>query len=401
MSAPVHTTRRAADAGFTLLELVVAMGLLASFLLLLVQLLSSSAGLFNAGERSQELADRAMAASRAVREALSSMAGPRAEVPPGEGELDARLIVHWVGTGGAPEPGAPRPPRVPVVRSTVRLAPATEDRLLAEALRPLAVEQVGENDPALLAARLEELVASWPRSGRGELLLTAWPSDPSGEFLDLRVGLRLADPELMPENELPLVMFEFAEDLALDSGTMRRTTRVEATDLLHFGVLCESQRTEFLGSGGSSGGESAWDSARAGLLLAPDDEREAFGLDLGGFSLADPRDDLWPRWMRVVVTVGRGPLATPEAFLTRSLDPEDRELTVASTDDLPERAVSPWVKVGTEWIRYSEQQGNRLVGLERGGRGTVPAEHPTGTPVRAGREVTLWIRVPHGRDGDV
>src|SRR5690606_17815068 len=45
------------DAGFTLLELVVAMGILTAFLVMLVQLLASGTRLVDDGERGQSLAD--------------------------------------------------------------------------------------------------------------------------------------------------------------------------------------------------------------------------------------------------------------------------------------------------------------------------------------------------------
>ena len=54
-----------AQSGFTLLELVVVMGLLSTFLLLLVQLVSSGAKLFDEGESGQDLADRTLVAHRA------------------------------------------------------------------------------------------------------------------------------------------------------------------------------------------------------------------------------------------------------------------------------------------------------------------------------------------------
>lgn len=64
--------------GFTLLELVVVMGILSGFLLMLVQFLDSGVQLFSEGENGQALADRAEAARTAVdRELRAARAGAR------------------------------------------------------------------------------------------------------------------------------------------------------------------------------------------------------------------------------------------------------------------------------------------------------------------------------------
>ena len=76
--------RVVANAGFTLIELLVAMGLLSAFLVMLVQLLGTSASLFDRGERGQELADRALTAQRAVTHAITQVVGPRTESNAGE-----------------------------------------------------------------------------------------------------------------------------------------------------------------------------------------------------------------------------------------------------------------------------------------------------------------------------
>ncbi|MDA1223229.1 MAG: prepilin-type N-terminal cleavage/methylation domain-containing protein, partial [Planctomycetota bacterium] len=89
---------RRGDAGFTLLELVVAMGLLSGFLLMLVRLLTTGADLFDEGERGQELLDRSAAAVRTAQRALTDTCGPRLVGRP-DGRTDARLLVQTIPTG--------------------------------------------------------------------------------------------------------------------------------------------------------------------------------------------------------------------------------------------------------------------------------------------------------------
>ena len=76
MSGPRQPT-----AGFTLLELVVVMGLLAGFCVMLVQLLATGVRMFDEGEDGQALADRAGDASRLVRQQWAELLGPSGEAP--------------------------------------------------------------------------------------------------------------------------------------------------------------------------------------------------------------------------------------------------------------------------------------------------------------------------------
>ncbi|MGA0060790.1 MAG: PulJ/GspJ family protein, partial [Planctomycetota bacterium] len=89
---------RRRDAGFTLLELVVAMGLLSGFLLMLVRLLTTGADLFDEGERGQELLDRSASAVRVAQRALHDTCGPRLLGRP-DGRAAARLLGHTLPTG--------------------------------------------------------------------------------------------------------------------------------------------------------------------------------------------------------------------------------------------------------------------------------------------------------------
>ncbi|MBK8978076.1 MAG: prepilin-type N-terminal cleavage/methylation domain-containing protein [Planctomycetes bacterium] len=396
----------AREGGFTLLELVIAMGLLAAFLTMLVQLVGGGASLFDSGERGQELADRALTASRAAEGALQSTAGPRVDALAGEAAVDARLIVHRV-VAGVATPVGPPPPRLPVLRSTARLAPADEERLLEGALRELVadelrldVSRVGPDGDPDAIARLDELRAAWPLRGRGELLMAAWPVDDTGVYLALHVGERLADADLLAEGERRLVDYADLDDLALDAGTLRARTRVVATGLLHFDLELWSQFTTDWDAGSGQGPLQVWDSARAGLLGESDDRRDAFLLDVGPQSLRDPRDDVWPRWIRVTIVVAGPPDAAPEAYLAQSLSTDAQRMVVTTVERLPPPTETRFLKVGAEWVRYANEAGTTLDGLRRGERGTTALDHPAGTPVRAGRTVQLCVPIPHGRDAD-
>ncbi len=378
------------EQGFTLLELVVAMGLLTGFLLMLVRLLGTGVGLFDEGERGQELLDRAQAATRAAREALLDSCGPRLVGRPG-GAPDARLIVHYAPLGADAA-------RVQVVRSTVRLSAAREEQLLEAAFVALAREDGADERQAEEAAR--ERLRTWPRSGRGEMLLLPWPVDAEGVFWELRRGDRPAEPLLLPADELALVELAEPADLALDPERVLATTRVLVTGILHFEFALWSQRTRSWDVGGSRGAEVTWDSARAGLLTGEKETPEDFGLDLGFPSLRDPRDDVWPRWVRLTVVVARSRAATPESYLSRAIGDNENTITVTRPEELPDPLENPWVKIGPEWVRFQGATGSTLTGVRRGQRGTTARQHAAGTPVRAGRMVVVHVPLAHGRDAD-
>ncbi len=395
-----HVRGAPAQSGFTLLELVVVMGLLSTFLLLLVQLVSSGAKLFDEGESGQDLADRTLVAHRAVELSVDLLAGPVTDPEAGEATVDARMIVHRI-AGGVQSVDGPPLPEIPVLRATVSLTKAAEERLLREELRDYVLDQVGQLDDQALEMRVDELITGWPRRGRGEMLLLPWPLDESGEYFELRRRIRLSSPEFFTEDEYPIDALAEPRDLELDVGAMRRGSEVIATGLLHFDIELWSQRTTAWNSSGQGGPERVWDSARAGIFLAAGEQDGQFGLDKGFDSLRDARDDVFPRWIRVTMVVGRSPEVAPDAYLTRALGREDRELMLDREESVPGVAEPRYLKIGSEWVRFADHSGGRVDGLVRGVRGTTAVDHPSGTPVRVGRTLELYFQVPHGKDSDV
>lgn len=175
-------------------------------------------------------------------------------------------------------------------------------------------------------------------------------------------------------------------------------TRVLASNLLHFEVRLWSQRThDWRSEPGAGGPEYVWDSARAGSLLEGRSERDRFSLDLSEASLRDQRDDVYPRWVRVIMVLDDVDHPVAEAFL-------DEAMTVLSdvaTVDRGEVIAGPgpgMVKIGSEWVGFKTHQGRRLLGLRRGLRGTKARNHRSGTRLRRGIEVVIDRPLHHGRD---
>ena len=133
-------TPAANQRGFTLLELVVVMGILSGFLMLLVQFLDSGVQLFDEGETGQALADRAESARTSVERELRSLRGPGLDIE--NGKPNDRLLVQMLPLG-LPARSTPSDPRGLVLRAAVHLSPLHEERIRHDAMLLRAVTELG------------------------------------------------------------------------------------------------------------------------------------------------------------------------------------------------------------------------------------------------------------------
>lgn len=381
--------------GFTMIELTVVLGLLAAFMMFLLQLLSTGVSLFDEGEAGQELADIGNTAAAAARDSVADMAGPRRQSYE-PGRPDARLLVQWVPLGLG-EPGAAGA-LVQAVRATVRISQAREDLLLRGVLHADALETAESLAPPDVEARLTELVAQAPRQGRADMLLMAWPAgDPDEAFLDLRRGLWLPGQRIALDRRRAVELMELdrIDERGLSVGVVEASTTPIASGLLHVEFAFASQYTTSFEARGEGRPETVWDSARAGLLVDDENPDRQFSLDLGQPSLEDTTDDVFPRLVQVTLVVAR---SGREAVLAGDLTSSSRELRVLSMAPLEALDVPGFVKIGPEWVRFTSVSGDRLTGLQRGQRGTVAVPHPRRTKLRAGKTVSITVPLAHGRD---
>lgn len=380
------------EQGFTAIELTVVLGLLAGFLVLLTQLLSSGVSLFSEGEKGQELADLSSTAAEATRDCLADMVGPLRESyeprPP-----DARLFVEWIALGLPSDPATAS--RVQALRATVRLHEQQETEMLRQRLRPVAEAAEGSRGEADVDARLEEMVALEPRQGRADMLLIAWPAgDPDGAFLELRRGLfpRGQGLPLDQQREVGLMDADLAE---LPPELVRQLTAPIAAGLLHVELSFWSQQTQSFERGPDDAGPQwVWDSARAGLLSESEDPRQRFALDLYPESLENTTDDVFPRAVRVVLVVDR---EGPPLRLAREMTNNDTTLRLLGTEAIDLSSLE-YLKIGSEWVRFGGVSGEILTGLRRAQRDTRARAHKRGAVVRTGKTVVFQLELAHGRD---
>lgn len=390
--------------GFTLVEMIVVMGLLTAFLLMLVQLFGSGVSLFDEGESGQDLADRSRSAVRRVRAAVEPITGP-SFLSPEPRDPDGRLLLQPVPLGWSAE--AAGVALVPLLRSEVLLEPDEERRLREPGVRRALADELSP-DPVEAEEQVRFALDNLPLLGRGRQWLFPWSQTFDGPLAPAEQGVYLQVRKLrLPLGEMlepdPSQFEDAGIDLArvvepqeVSGDVLLAASDVVADDLLHFEVLCWSQLTTAWDAEGDRGPERAWDSARAGWL---EDAGSAwpFTLDLGPLSLRDPVDDIWPRRLRLVMVVGRNPSEPAEARLAAPLGANDTEARLISDDSIGIED-GDFVKIGGEWVRVGRVRGARLEALRRAQRGTRKRDHEFGVGVRVGRTVVVDMALPFGKD---
>lgn len=387
-----------AQEGFTLIELSVTMGILGLFMLVLVELIFTSTELVAEGQAEQDLAARSLAATRPCEESLRAMIGPSQESR--SAPSDARLLLQYMPSG---EQGVTSAPEVQVLRATVQISRAEEQRLLRRTLLPVVQQVLGiaaseEELEKMLLTKMREMGGR----GRAQMMLLPWPiPGTEGVYMSLRRGYFLA------ETALP---FKAAEGASLmevrEIGGPRfplkkvpAHTEVLAQDLLHCSFRMAHQFTQdWESSAMDSGPTTVWDSARVGWSLDQTEAARRFRFDKGPESARDSTDDVFPHFVEVTMVVGRSPQDRPEGMLAEPLAAGARRAILSRGETFPEEVRDNTIKIGSEWVRYSTRDGDELLGLRRGLRGTASQSHEAGTGVRVGRTVVLVIPVPHAKD---
>jgi prepilin-type N-terminal cleavage/methylation domain-containing protein len=396
--------------GFTLVELLVVMGILSGFLLMLVQLVDGGLSMFSEGELGQVMTDRASRAQRVLQDELrqlrSSASGRERQA------ADDRLVVQMlpIGLPARPERGATR---IPMLRGAVRLHPDREIELLG----PLLLARVAEESPELpldaARAEAERLAQQEPLRGVGNVLLVPWPQSGNDDAL-----LELRAAWFLPGQRVPVGQGRFVDPFAvplpgsadLPALLVHGMTRPILQDLLHVELLLWAQTTrswteplaESLAGDGPAGATHdgplrCWDSARGGWLVDRN-AGGAFPFDRGPASEAEPGDDVHPHAILVRCIVAQPRDAPVEGLLAVALGADENVLVLYDGDRFLGDPNGGYVKVGAEWIRYEERSGDRLRGLRRGQRHTRALEHPAGARVHLGRMVEFVVPVLHQKD---
>lgn len=159
---------------------------------------------------------------------------------------------------------------------------------------------------------------------------------------------------------------------------------------------------------GTKGGAGyVWDSTRGVLLPEGDEEgQNAFRLAVPDGSLAsgvssedDPSDDIFPSRVKITVVVNGGGGKDALARVTRAVSQNASRIPIDIVMPFRDwRFGENFVRLGSEWIRFSRLDGSELVVAERGARHTIPGDHKKGCPVYAGRAFSTEVVVPARRE---
>jgi len=419
IASPVNTTRTSSRRGFTLIELMVAIGLMSILGLLLIGSLRTAVRIVGTGtSRGDAVAAAQEVLSRAEADLVQAIGGPGKRLVMGRDPYGRPFMAvvralpeerqtpggfrsgsrsdnegTWNGVshdglfralGGTcevvylmdptlnetvatvepppplPEPGAeatPLPPRAPV---TVR--PGTSRKLYRGVLAPAGGTPIEarRTDGSDVPGLIEEL--EW------------W---------------HVAHNSSAPE----------AAGMALKSmrGFDSRY-HVLADNILYFGAaIWNSESATWLEGPLGTGPKWIWETApetggsyRADLPA---------GWPVWGGEAGDmPRSYDLPRAVMLSVTVGLLPPLDRATRLVTAVAPTDTTITVASTEGYSAAGEGlKYFRINQEWVEFASVVGNTFYDCRRGARGTRAGTHEAGAEVQGGLTLSRIVNLPAGR----
>ncbi|MBI4601675.1 MAG: prepilin-type N-terminal cleavage/methylation domain-containing protein [Planctomycetes bacterium] len=397
--------------GYTLLELMVAMGLLVFLGGGLASLLSYGVATWHEAETRGRVYEQARAVLERIAEDLRS-ACVRSHAA--EGDSWVRFLCD-ADAGGRQ--------RLRLVRA---ISGEAADPVLREGGRYLSVrtpaaadgrDDAGEASEGLLAApagTMEVLYAQDPRPGKRTLWrgFRAPVGGPDSLLIDKNVE---EPPAVKSEVRKALPVAAEKSDGALAPGTEPPEPRPEdvflsrvaapiAEGVLFLGLSFWTPATNTWAPvppkqsprpGEPSGPSPWWDSTRA-LLETQGAAGDLVWKPRPG-SLEDPRDDLFPERVEVtlVLAAGGGGGALGLRF-AEDVAEGAKTLPLTAELELPEDPLERFVLVDDEWIEVDAAEG-RTLSVKQGGRGarlTRPARHDRGAPVELGTTFRRTIEMP-------
>jgi len=372
--------------GFTLVELLIAMSLFVVLSTALIALLTQAFTFLTAGNQGSEVSDRTNDFLRPFQEDLDNLLVERSLDP---GVPSVRLLsdyIKWDATGNKSADLWVQ--RLVFVRST-------RDET-ADPVSRLAGSKPGSKDRATGtgdgdAAKAGTLMAP---GGEVEVMYMAVPTDAVDPgVMTLFRATRSPPGGTKKSPSLFDVKIRNLEDIQAIAEPL-------ATGVLYFGVRFWSSETKRWDSDfsrpSSAGPLLSWDSTRG--VLPPGLMPNEFFFSLGKASLTDPRDDVSPRMIKVAFVFERIGREKERAELIEAIDDGARKVPVSDTAFAVTSKEYLYLKVGTEWMSYSNVGEDGFRVIRRGVRGTVAMSHKEGEFVRAGYTVERVVELPSFRD---
>jgi len=404
---------RAAAAGYTLMEILIAMGILVTLGGGLVSLLGHGVSVWNTAEKRGRVYETARALLERIAEDLRGAAVRRDE---------SRVLARFL----ADEDPSGRQ-RLRFVRAT---SSESSDPVLRQGgrfLGPRAPALYDGFDDASEGASgtlrpagglMEVLYLLDPRpEGRSVWRgVRAPPGGPDSLFIDANVEeeaspSRSAAPAPAAAKKEAVPAKEGAapgKTVVLERFYLEDVAAVVADDIIHLGFRFWTQATNTWDDvpplddprrpDAKSGPSSFWDSTRA-VLAIPAGREEGSWRPVPG-SIEDPSDDVFPERVEVTVVIGEEEMLFGPR-LAETLGEKDRALTLTAPLALPDAPTDRFVLVGGEWVQIESVEGLRLVvtASGRGARFTKAARHDSGTRVEAGLTFRRVVEIPGFRTG--
>ncbi len=399
MSTATRNTPMSRRAGYSLTELLMAMGLFSLLGIGLVALLSRASDFLTAGQAGAETMD----ALQTFTESFAADVETLYTVPDADtGRPDVRMYSDYV---NCDVDGDETDDAVIQRLFFARLIPR-------EATSPLTrtagtvVGAVGVLDQAGDLAEADE-GALRATGGLMEVFWTAVPDDADDPaVLTLYRGFRSpigGEESLFPSGAASDPGVTAEEKGATTKAQIVRVARPILSSVLYFGVRFWSRRTKTWDENEAprNGGPlQTWDSTRGIMASVGRGSRyDGFELARGEGSLADPTDDTYPRRLRVTLVVEQVRNNAAIGFLAADTSADAKYVDLQDAGFLPAAAMRErFVKIGGEWIEFTGIEGNTLTGCARGARGTAATAHGMGTPVHHGRTVVREYTIATFRD---
>lgn len=196
----------------------------------------------------------------------------------------------------------------------------------------------------------------------------------------------------------------FARNALMTPKAVRSALVPVMGDILHLEFRFWSQDTISFDPAAFSpekegGAGYSWDSTRGILPKERSEGPHAFRLARGAASLNDPSDDVFPVRILVKVVVAAGKNNGLGARLRTNLDEMGKRIAVDVPGFFDEwKYGERYVRIDSEWIRFSRVDRGDLIAVERGARNTIPSPHKKGSAVLVGRAFEAQVEIPAGRE---
>jgi prepilin-type N-terminal cleavage/methylation domain-containing protein len=368
-------------AGFTLVEILVAMSVLLVLGLMMVALMRSALATWNQAERQRRVYSRARAVFDCLQEDLESAL---TRDPPGS-PVVARLFCQ-------PDPKTDRQVLM-LMRSFGWGAERTYTFRGDEGKDTAPPAPSDPKNPQPDVPQYYTSAGIVPGGPRGRPIALGGAAQVAYLHEGRALKRALCSP-CMPEFK---DIFPFAQPLADDVlyfevllATPYTTTWEEFTPAWARRPLLPSPKdpTDQL-----YGPERVWDSTR-GIL------RE-FSFFVNPASAADGDDDVFPERVRITLVLEPDQLRTLRTDTLDQLDDSSGRVPVASTRGFPPAGTdASYILVDDEWMHYKAMDDRSFTVNRRGARGTVRAGHVQGSPVRCGTTFVRTFYLPGYRRED-